>query len=95
MHLASSDDTLAPVSEATYQDLRECHPQPYEGSEIPLLDDGVSAIAVGEEEVSLGVRWFRRGSAGSPNGLRPQHLKDILSVEGGRQVFLPALTSFI
>ena len=38
---------------------------------------------------------FQEGLSRVPDGLRPQHLKDMLSTEDGCCVLLPALTSFI
>ena len=96
VRLASSDDTLAPMSEATFQALLERHPSPHPDSEISPIDEEVSTIVtVSEEEVSRGISSFRKGSAGGPDGLRPQHLKDMVSVASSSQVFLPALTAFV
>ena len=95
VRLASSDDSIALVTESTYLALLERHPQPHPGSVIPPVDAEVSAIRVDCYEVRRSVRSFKRGSAGGPDGLRPQHLKDMLSTEDGCRVLLPALTSFI
>ena len=81
--LASSDDSIVPVTESTYQAPLERHPQPHPGSVIPPADVEVSAIRVDCDEVRRSVRCFKRGSAGDPDGLRPQHLKDMLSTEDG------------
>ena len=95
VRLASSDDTLAPMSETTFQALLERHPSPHPDSEISPIDEEVSTImTVSEEEVGRGISSFRKGSAGGPDGLRPQHLKDMLSVDSSCQVLLPALTAF-
>ena len=50
---------------------------------------------VTEEEVIRAIHSFPKGSAGGPDGLRPQHLKDILSDRDSRKVLLPALVSFV
>ncbi len=39
VRLASSDDTLAPMSEETYQALLERHPSPHANSVIPPMDE--------------------------------------------------------
>ena len=52
-------------------------------------------MTVSEEEVSRGINSFRRGSAGTPDGFRPQHLKNMLLVDSSRQVLLLALTAFV
>lgn len=94
VRLASSDDTLAPMNEATYQALLERHPPPHPNSVIPPIDEAMSsnAISVDEGEVVSAIRSFKRGSAGGPDGLRPQHLTDMVSIECGHQ---PALTAFV
>ena len=48
-------------------------------------------------EVARVIRSFPNGSAGGPDGFRPQHLKDLTSTSaerGGREL-LRALTSFV
>ena len=71
VRLASSDDTLAPMSEATFQALLERHPSPHPDSEISPIDEEVSTImTVSEEEVSRGISSFRKGSSGGPDGLK-------------------------
>lgn len=54
-------------------------------------------IKVSVEEVYRAIRSFPCGSAGGPDGLRPQHLKDMTSTsaEGGGPLLLEALTAFI
>ena len=48
------------------------------------------------KEVARAIRSFPCGSAGGPDGLRPQHLKDMIGSEeeGGGPQLLRALTSF-
>ena len=68
--LACSDDSLAPMNEATYQALLERHPSPHPNTVIPPIDDAMSdhVISVDEREVTLGIRSFNRGSAGGGGG---------------------------
>ena len=94
---ASSDDTLAPMNEATYEALQERHPPPHPDAFIPPIEEAGQhhSVTVAVEEVLQTIRSFPKASAGGPDGLRPQHLKDMMSDNGGRQVLLPALASFI
>ena len=49
-----------------------------------------------EQDVAQAIQSFPRGSAGGPDGLLPQHLKDLISASagfGGKKL-LTALTSF-
>ena len=41
------------------------------------------------------IQSFPKSSAGGPDGLRPQHLKDMLSERGSQDILLLALTSFV
>src|SRR6478609_10311348 len=45
--------------------------------------------------VKQAIMKFPSGSAGGPDGLRPQHLKDLLSSAGNEGPFLQAITDFI
>ena len=49
------------------------------------------------EDVARAIRSFPNGSAGGPDGLRPQHLKDLISpsANAGGQSLLAALASFL
>ena len=49
------------------------------------------------EELAKAIRSFPNGSAGGPDGLRPQNLKDMTgsSSDGGGRALLSALASFL
>ena len=97
VRLACSDDTLAPMNEATFEALQEKHPSPHPDSSIPPSAESSQqcTLIATEEEVIRAIHSFPKGSAGGPDGLRPQHLKDMLSDGGSRQALLPALVSFV
>ena len=98
VRLACSENTLAPKSEATYRALMEKHPSLHPDSSIPGCPPAQSGcFDISEEELVRAIYSFPAGSAGGPDGLRPQHLKDLISpgADGSRQVLLPALVSFI
>ena len=87
--------SLAPMNEATYEALLERHPPAHsDSSTLPMEVGQHRSFTVVGKEVLLAVRLFPSGSAGGPDGLRPQHLKDMLVDDFGRQSLLPALTSF-
>ena len=50
---------------------------------------------VSVEEVIKAIRSFPNGSAGGPDGLRPQHLKDMVGQTGGGHDLLTALATFL
>ena len=101
VRLASSDDTLAAMNDSTFTALQDKHPSPHPDSHIPPLQLDLQSqsisISVMEEDIIKAVRSFPNGSAGGPDGLKPQHLKDMIgpSAVDGFQALLPALTSFV
>ena len=98
IRLACSEDTIADLSDATFDALLQKHPPPHPDSIIPPRPVALFApIVVSEEEVARAIQSFPNGSAGGPGGLKPQHLKDMISssANGGRQGLLSALTSFV
>ena len=86
---------MAPMNEATYEVLLERHPPPHPDAFIPPIEEAGQHHSVTVEEVLQAIRSFPKASAGGPDGLRPQHLKDMMSDNGSRQVLLPTLASFV
>ena len=98
IRLACSEDMLADLSDATFDALLQKHLPPHPDSIIPPRPVALFApIVVSEEEVARAIQSFPNGSAGGPDGLKPQHLKDMISssANGGCQGLLSALTSFV
>ena len=97
--LTCSEDTIADMSIATLSALQQKHPYPHPDSCIPPLpqDSVAHTVSVSVEEVAKAIRLFPNGSAGGPDGLRPQHLKDMVgpSTAGGVHALLSALASFL
>ena len=97
VRVASSDVSFAPTNSTTLDLLRDKHPpprQPY--SSIPPQDNNSIGMEVTSSDVNDAIRSFPPGSAGGPDGLRPQHLKDLLlsrSVMGATHL-LDAVTHF-
>ena len=99
VRLACSEDSIAASSDATFAALQLKHPPPHPDSSIPPLpqDPVAPTLSVSVDEVTKAIRSFPNGSAGGPDGLRPQHLKDLTgpSLEGGGHALLSALASFL
>ena len=95
VRIACSDDIIADMSDTTLAALKQKHPAPHPDSDIPSLLEAHSHLTVSEEEVALAIRSFPNGSAGGPDGLRPQHLKDMIgaSAEVGGTALLSSLTA--
>ena len=100
IRIASSDDCMAEVNDVTVSRLRQIHPSHHPDSIIPPLcsKETFTSIEVSKDEVLKAIRSFPNGSAGGPDNLRPQHLKDMTAASaegGGRLLSLEALTSFV
>ena len=97
VRLACSDDTLADRSDATYCALQRKHPAPHPDSSIPPLPVQLSTMPVPEDMIVRAIKSFPNGSAGGPDGLMPQHLKDLISsgAGSGREAILSTLASFV
>ena len=99
IRLASSDDSLADFSDDTYAALCAKHPPASPDSRVPsqLPDVSLPECVVSSKEVCHAIRSFPCGSAGGPDKLRPQHLKDLLQHVGEDDLespFLSALVAF-
>ena len=96
VRLACSEDSIADRNDATFAALKEKHPPPHPDSSIPSPpDSSVPLLTVSVEDVAQAIKSFPNGSAGGPDGLRPQHLKDMTNssnVEASS--LLTALASF-
>ena len=99
VRLACSDAKIADNSDATFEVLQQKHPAPHPDSSIPLLPETMDLppITVTEEEIVRAIRSFPNDSAGGPDGLRPQHLKDMTgpTTNGGAQALISALSRFV
>ena len=98
VRLACSEDCIADMDPATFAALQAKHPPPHPLSSIPPpLDVDPAAVRhISFEAVFSAIRSFPNGSAGGPDGLRPQHLRDLTgpSANEGSHRLITALTSF-
>ena len=98
IRLACSEASIAEQNEESLAALRAKHPPPHPDSCIPSPpEEPFSSPPVSEVEVRQAILSFPNGSAGGPDGLRPQHLKDLTGTSAGRggKDLLRALTSLI
>ena len=98
IRLACSDDPILDLNEATLSDLRSKHPPPHPDScNPPPPQEDSACVVVSEKGVAKSIDSFPNGSAGRPDGLRPQHLKDLTSpsAEGAGVRLLRCLTAFV
>ena len=94
IRLLCSEDKPAPDTTDTLAKLAEKHPQ--SSTDINLLPDpkSTSSIQVTEENVLKAMKSFPAGSAGGPDGIRPQHLLDLVCCKESGPALLKSLTDF-
>ena len=86
IRLLSSQDALAPATQATLSRLLTMHPPSPADRRVAPTTSSV-ALQATPHTVLEAITSFPNGSAAGPDGLRPQHLKDLLACTGiGRAV---------
>ena len=89
-----SDNSPAQPTGDALQKLQEKHPPASGGlDDLPDINPD-SALLVTETEVCQAVPSFPAGSSGGPDGMRLQHLKDMMLCGESGTDFLAALTGF-
>ena len=95
IRLLFSDETVAPFNLQTTAHLRAKHPTSTLGME-PLPDpEDFPSLTVTHKEVTAAIRSFPSGSAGGSDGLRPQHLVDLLNCRESGFDLVARLTDFV
>ncbi|GAU96967.1 hypothetical protein RvY_08331 [Ramazzottius varieornatus] len=80
LRVLSSEESVAVPTPEVLDTLRDTHPSESPDSLFPDPPDQLSLPEeVTVEEILAAVKSFPNGSAGGVDGLRPQHLKDMLS----------------
>ena len=92
-----SRDFPVPASMENLAAMQEKHPTDTRADNLKEVPDPlkVDSYQVTEKEVADAVRSFPIGSAGGPDGFRPQHLLDLLNNRESSQEFVQALTGFV
>ncbi|XP_055345383.1 uncharacterized protein LOC129593198 isoform X2 [Paramacrobiotus metropolitanus] len=78
MRVVISTDSIAEITQETLKELRAKHPECPPPLVTPPPADTPSAPPVNPADVFAAIHSFPRGSAAGPDGLRPQHLLDIV-----------------
>ncbi|KAJ4430258.1 hypothetical protein ANN_22470 [Periplaneta americana] len=88
VYFLSSDMGVADPTTATYDVLKSKHPSPSRPSSFPgLPDPSAPRLSVTNEDILKSLQSFPQGSTAGINGLRPQHLKDLVSVSADKLLF--------
>ena len=95
IRILCSDDTVAPESEETLAALKGKHPEPSPLRRTPCDPTGNARfipLQVDHNDVTKMLKTFPLGSTGGPDGLTPQHIKDLLSGDPMANYFTPSST---
>ena len=96
LRIISSDDKPAVDNSDTFAKLSEKHPVSACGGSIPSLNPGTAAsFQASEADVLKAIRSFPAGSSGGPDGIRPQHIADLVNCKEQGPNLLSSITSFI
>jgi len=93
VRLVCSSDAVAEPSSQTILALKDKHP-PAVGHRVvpPSLPQ---SVVISSADVKAAIKTFPKGSAGGIDGLKPQHLKDLISDLPTAEFLLMALTEFV
>jgi len=95
VRILMSQDSPAVPSPESLKALAEKHPPASSNlSELPV-PQSEQCLSVDEAKVRRAVLSFPAGSAGGPDSLRPQHIRDMLMCQEAGAEFLSALTGFV
>ena len=92
VRILCSDETLAENNEKTFKQLQDKHPAATGSSNSPAPD--TPSIQVTEDLTLKAVLSFAAGTAGGPDGIRPQHIKDLVLCRESGAALLTAITGF-
>ena len=96
VRLVSSTTSFCPTDERTLRLLKEKHPPSHPDTICPPFQSSSSTLQVTSSLVLKAISSFPAGSAGGPDGLRPQHLKDLtMNREASDVELIDALTEFV
>ena len=94
VRILCSDEGFAPYCQDTVSELRKKHPAAPDNVLVPD-PAATSELQVSEQDVLKAVRSFPPGSAGGPDGIRPQHILELCTSHECAAAFLTPLTSFM
>jgi hypothetical protein len=95
IRLLCSEEKPASDVKATYEKLFERHPEPPIDRGQAKSPDEIVAIQVSEADVTSSIRTFPAGSSGGPDGIRPQHILDLINCRESGSALLTSLTAFV
>ncbi len=94
IQVLSSSAKLVPITPEVLDKLKSKHPPEPADAAPPPPPPATAPLQVDNDQVAKAVRSFSPSSAGSIDGLRPQHLRDLLDCASGEPL-LCALTDLV
>ena len=98
VRIISSKETILPQTAETVEKLKEKHPQADPASTTPpdCSEENI-CFKTNKENLLKAIRSFKNGTGGGPDGLLPQHLKDMTGDELGETAskLLDTLVTFL
>jgi len=80
----SGNSSFANPNEESVNTLQQKHPQAPDDLKLPPPPDaGTSSICFSTDQIRAVISSFVHGSGVGPDGLRPQHFKDCISITAG------------
>jgi hypothetical protein len=95
LRLLSSEDKRATDDDSTIAALQAIHPSAASDKMLLPPPRDFIALQVSEADLIAAVRSFPAGSAGGPDGIRPQHILDLINNKEAGPALITSLTKFI
>ena len=95
IRILTSEEKPAADTDATFAKLQERHPTAPVNRSPPPDPNNSTAIQMTEAEVQKIIRSFPAGSSGGPDGIRPQHILDLINCRECGTALLTSITGFV
>ena len=95
VRIICSDDSPAVANQETLTKLADKHPSAPIGRSIAHVTCSTPQLLTTDSEVIKAIRSFPAGSCGGPDGIRPQHILDLINCAESGANAVSAITSFV
>jgi hypothetical protein len=95
VRILTSEERPAEDNDATFAKLLERHPAAPADRSLPPDPHNITAVQMTEAEVQKIIRSFPAGSSGGPDGVRPQHILDLINCRECGTALLTSITGFV